>query len=264
MYCVDSVSVSSSVPKPPKDGSRCPSRRVRFLDPPHEVNEFCRYEEREKIWWQASDRQEAIHDVLHDSQECLLQDRQSAQVAELYQVSFADTYLAVYQLCHALSDVSVDSATVEEQYDLSRICGPEVITLLAVCRPLARGIEGRIVPHVALLRHLVRVESIRSIINLHHQLITTESEELLQQQEADEHIRFLSLSLSRPSRMLASIFGLADEAAAKAYHAYSCSTSSNNKQSLDGGSTISGRKRRMDGTGAYDAKTRPTGECSVA
>ncbi len=238
MCCVETAPVSSSeVPELPTSVDACFSRRrVRFQQPLHEVvTELSRHKEQGNIWWQPSEREAAKHDILIDSQECLRRDSQSELDSVQHSTSFAEMYQAVFQVCHvlAIGDVN-NTTTAEEDNDLSRMIGPEVISLLAVYRPRARGIEDRIVPHVALLRRLMRRESIRSIIKLHHQqqqqnvdttYNSSHSVELWKQHqhETDERVRSLSVSLSRPSRTFACILGLADEAASRAFVRAACS-----------------------------------------
>jgi hypothetical protein len=228
------------------------NKRVRFSEPPHKVTKFHRSEDDEIPWLQPSERAESIQHILQDCRECLRQDSPEVLTEKRRTSSFAAIYEAVYQVCHTLAEASTQvssSSSVEVEDDLSNMMGPEVIALLAMCRPLARGIEDPIVPRVATVRRVLRRKSIKAIIKVYQLQLKHQHEEVARatieqvpsrlpldgplheeqddtmqkQEDADEQLRSLSLSLSRPSRTFARVLGLTDMTAAKAIHSASTS-----------------------------------------
>ena len=188
--------------------------------------------EKSNRWVCAPEKEEARQSVLQDTRDCLRAEshrNKRLNNNKRRPLSFSQTYQAVYQVCHTLKDDDND----RKEKDLTSQIGPEVVTLLAVTNPAARGLEDHIVPHLGIQRRLVRRKTIRTVIKVHQHHVLQKKQERGAAAVADDRVvAMVSQSLTRPSRKFAQASGLADATVAMVEYSRKVIVAAQEKQSI--------------------------------
>jgi hypothetical protein len=155
----------------------------------------------ESCWWQDSEKEESRAAASHEAAVCRAEDQMLAQQGQGH-FAFSETYTNLYHCCHVTSN---DGAKADD-FALEEAVSPEVISLLALTSPTARGLEDRVVPRIAIQRRLVRQHIIRTVCQISKKVQThTGSAAAVSQ---------VCQNLTLPARKFAHILALADVSAA--------------------------------------------------